>query len=114
MWRWAFVGICLMASWSGASADSVADFYKSKVVTITVGYGPGGGYDLYARLVARHLGKHIPGAPQVIVQNMPGAGSLLAANYIYSSAPADGTAIAIAGRLTRLHARPVEKAGFRG
>lgn len=98
MWRWALVGISLIVSWSDAAADSVADFYKGKVVAITVGYGPGGGYDLYARIVARHLGKHIPGAPQVIVQNMPGAGSLLAANYIYRSATADGTAIATFAR----------------
>ena len=56
-----------------------------------VGYGPGGGYDLYARLVARHFGNHMPGSPSVIVQNMPGAGSLRAANHITSLAPKDGT-----------------------
>ena len=57
-----------------ANADAVADFYQGKTVTLVVGYGPGGGYDVYARLVARHLGRHMPGNPTVVVQNMPGAG----------------------------------------
>lgn len=76
-----------------AQADAVADFYKGKQVTLIVGYSPGGGYDVYARLVARHLGRKIPGEPTVVVQNMPGAGSLRAANHIYANAPRDGTAI---------------------
>ena len=76
-----------------SAAESVADFYKGKTVTIIIGYSPGGGYDAYARALARHYGKFIPGQPNVIVQNMPGAGSMLSANYIYSKAPADGTAI---------------------
>jgi tripartite-type tricarboxylate transporter receptor subunit TctC len=79
-------------------ADAVSDFYKGKQVTLIVGYGTGGGYDVYARLLAKHLGKHIPGAPNVIVQNMPGAGSLRAANFIYSNAPKDGTQIATFSR----------------
>jgi tripartite-type tricarboxylate transporter receptor subunit TctC len=74
-------------------ADTVADFYRGKQVKLIVGYGPGGGYDVYARLLARHLGRYIPGNPAVVVQNMPGAGSLRAANYIYMSAPKDGTVI---------------------
>jgi tripartite-type tricarboxylate transporter receptor subunit TctC len=78
-----------------AGADSVADFYRGKDLTIVVGYGPGGGYDLFARLLARHLGKYIPGNPNVIVQNMPGAGSLRATNYLYNVAPKDGTTIGI-------------------
>ncbi|MFL4970069.1 MAG: Bug family tripartite tricarboxylate transporter substrate binding protein [Xanthobacteraceae bacterium] len=81
-----------------AAADSVRDFYAGKQVTIIVGSGAGGGYDLQARLTARHLGKHVPGNPTFIVQNMPGAGSLQAANYIYNSAPADGTTIALLQR----------------
>jgi hypothetical protein len=81
-----------------ADADSVRDFYAGKQVTIIVGSGAGGGYDLQARLTARHLGKHIAGNPAFIVQNMPGAGSLQAANYIYNSAPADGTTIALLQR----------------
>jgi len=81
-----------------AAADPVRDFYAGKQVTIIVGSGTGGGYDLQARLTARHLGKHVPGNPTFIVQNMPGAGSLQAANYIYNSAPADGTIIALLQR----------------
>ena len=77
-----------------AKADAVADFYRGKTVTLAVGYGPGGGYDIYARLVARHIGRHIPGNPTVVVQNMPGAGSLRAVNWLYNLAPKDGTAIA--------------------
>jgi tripartite-type tricarboxylate transporter receptor subunit TctC len=75
-----------------AQAQSVEEFYKGRRITITVGYGPGGGYDVFARLVARHMGKYIPGNPQLVVQNMPGAGSLTSANYLYSVAPKDGTA----------------------
>jgi tripartite-type tricarboxylate transporter receptor subunit TctC len=81
-----------------AKADSVADFYKGKSITMAIGYAAGGGYDLYGRLVSRHLGKHIPGHPKFIVQNMPGAGSMRAALYLYSVAPKDGTAIATFGR----------------
>ena len=88
----------LVISWSCAVADPAADFYRDKQVSIVVGYGPGGGYDLYARLVARHLGRHIPGHPPIIVQNMPGAGSLRAANYVYTTAPKDGTTISTFAR----------------
>src|SRR6185503_18937267 len=76
-----------------AKADAVSDFYRGKTVTLVVGYGPGGGYDVYARLVGRHLGRHIPGNPTVVVQNMPGAGSLRSVNWLNSLAPRDGTAI---------------------
>jgi tripartite-type tricarboxylate transporter receptor subunit TctC len=75
-----------------AHADPVADFYKGKQINIIVGYGPGGGNDVYARLLGRHIGKYIPGNPNVVVQNMPGAGSLRAVNYLYNVAPKDGTA----------------------
>src|SRR4051812_32800434 len=77
-----------------AHADDVAGFYRGKQVRLVVGYGTGGGYDVYARLLAKILGRHIPGSPTVIVQNMPGAGSLRAANFIYAGAPKDGTTIA--------------------
>ena len=77
-----------------AQAQSVADFYKGKTVQIVVGFGVGGGYDLYARSLGRYLGKHIPGQPTVVVQNMEGAGSVRAANYVYSGSPKDGTVIA--------------------
>jgi tripartite-type tricarboxylate transporter receptor subunit TctC len=74
-----------------AQADDVAEFYKGKRVNLIVSYGPGGGYDVYARVLARHIGRHIPGNPSIVVQNMPGAGSLRGANYIYNVAPKDGT-----------------------
>ena len=74
-----------------AQADEVADFYKGKRVNLIVSYGPGGGYDVYARVLARHIGRHIPGNPSIVVQNMPGAGSLRGANYLYNVAPRDGT-----------------------
>jgi tripartite-type tricarboxylate transporter receptor subunit TctC len=77
-----------------AAAQTAADFYKGRTVNILVGFGPGGGCDLYARLLGRHLGRHIPGGPNVVVQNMDGAGSVRAANYVYAVAPKDGTAIA--------------------
>ncbi len=78
--------------------NSVADFYRGKEITLLVGYGPGGGYDITARLLARYLGKYIPGNPDIVVQNMPGAGSMRAANYTYVNAPKDGTTIALIAR----------------
>src|SRR5262249_22178024 len=81
-----------------AHAQGVADFYKARQVNLIVGYGTGGGYDVYARLIARHLGRHIPGHPAIVVQNMPGAGSLRAVNYLANTAPKDGTVIATFGR----------------
>src|SRR5262249_52381603 len=78
----------------GAAAQGVADFYRGKTVSFIVGFGPGGGYDLYPRVLSRHLGRHIPGNPTVVVQNMEGAGSVRAANYVYAVAPKDGTVVA--------------------
>src|SRR5258705_13377777 len=75
-----------------AQADDVAEFYKGKRINLIVSYGPGGGYDVYARVLAKYIGKYIPGSPTIVVQNMPGAGSLRGANYIYNVAPRDGTA----------------------
>src|SRR5262249_39530286 len=91
-WRAALAVTAALAV-SPAHADAVADFYRGKQVNLIVGYGPGGGYDTYARLLARHFGRFIPGNPNVIVQNMPGAGSLRAVNYLYNIAPKDGTTI---------------------
>jgi tripartite-type tricarboxylate transporter receptor subunit TctC len=71
------------------------DSYKSKLFTIVVGFSPAGGYDSYARVLSRHLGDHIPGNPTVIVQNMPGAGSLTAVRYLNMTAPKDGTVMTI-------------------
>jgi tripartite-type tricarboxylate transporter receptor subunit TctC len=81
-----------------AAAQSVADFYKGKTVTIWVGYSAGGGYDTYARTVAAHMGRHIPGHPNIVVKNKPGAGSLRLTNDLYNTLPKDGTAIAVVGR----------------
>jgi len=90
-------GIVALAA-NAALADAVADFYKGRQVNLVVGYGPGGGYDVYARLIARHLGRYIPGNPSIVVQNMPGAGSLRAVNYLANAAPKDGTVIATFAR----------------
>ena len=79
-------------------AETLDEFYRAKRINLIVGYGPGGGYDVFARLLARHLGRYVPGNPQILVQNMPGAGSLIAANYLYSVAPKDGTAIGLFAR----------------
>jgi len=81
-----------------AGADAVADFYRDRQVTLLIGYAPGGAYDSFARTVARHLTKHIPGNPVIVPRNMPGAGSLLVLNYIANSAPKDGTELAAVGR----------------
>src|SRR5690349_178476 len=83
----------LAASLHGACADEVADFYRSKPLTIVVGHETGTGFDLYARLLARHLGRHVPGEPQVLVQNMVGASGLTAANWLYNVAPKDGSVL---------------------
>lgn len=77
-----------------AFAQSEADFYKGKTVNVVIGFSPGGTYDLFGRMVARYMGKHIPGNPTLVPQNMPGAGSLRAANWLYAVAPKDGTAMA--------------------
>ena len=79
-------------------AQPVADFYRGKTITLTVGYSAGGGYDTYARILAHHMGKHIPGNPTIVVQNAPGAGSMRAANMLYNVAPKDGTAFGMFGR----------------
>lgn len=79
---------------ASASAEPVADFYTGKTIQLLIGFSPGGGYDLYGRMIARHMGRHIPGNPKLVPQNMPGAGSLKALNYLYGVAPKDGTALA--------------------
>ncbi len=91
-----------------ASAAEDDHFFRGKTVSIVVGYSVGGGYDQYARLLARHLGSHIPGNPNVLVQNMPGAASLTAVRYLDASAPKDGTVIAMfdPGLITESFASP--------
>src|SRR5436853_2915267 len=81
-----------------AGAQSPAEFYKGKTVELYIAYSVGGGYDLYARLLARHLGKHIPGNPTVVPKNMEGAGGLRLANWLYQAAPRDGTVIGATSR----------------
>lgn len=84
-----------MVNATAALADAVEDFYKSKTISIVVGFPTSGGYDASARVLAQHMRKHIPGNPNIVVQNMPGAGSLVAANAVYNSMPKDGTVIGI-------------------
>jgi tripartite-type tricarboxylate transporter receptor subunit TctC len=81
-----------------AKAQKPEDFYKGKTVEMHIGYSAGGGYDVYARLVARHIGKHIPGQPTVVAKNSPGAGSLRLTNWLYEAAPKDGSVIGAIGR----------------
>jgi hypothetical protein len=79
------------ATMTAAQTGDTATFYAGKQIKLIVGTGPGGGYDIYGRLLARHMGRHIPGAPNILIVNMPGAASLTAANYLGNVAPRDGT-----------------------
>jgi tripartite-type tricarboxylate transporter receptor subunit TctC len=85
-------GFALLVSF-GLSANSFGQFYQGKTLRIIVSSSPGGGNDTYTRLLARHLVRHIPGKPKIVVENMPGGGGLVAANYLYEQAPRDGTAM---------------------
>jgi tripartite-type tricarboxylate transporter receptor subunit TctC len=90
----AAASIAILAVAAGPSrAADVAGFYKGRTVQVLIGFSAGGGYDIYARTLARYMGKHIPGNPTMVPQNMPGAGTLKVANYIYNVAPKDGTVI---------------------
>jgi len=84
--------IMLAAPLATAHAQSPAEFYRDKVINLYIGYGPGGGYDLYARTLAKHMVKHIPGGPRILPTNMPGASSMTLANYLAKIAPKDGLA----------------------
>jgi tripartite-type tricarboxylate transporter receptor subunit TctC len=92
----AMFGALLALGVSPAAAQT--EPYAGKTVSLIIGFGPGGGYDLWGRTVARHIGKHLPGKPSVVPQNMPGAGSYVAASHIYGAAPKDGTVLAIIAR----------------
>src|SRR5262247_2952520 len=81
----------MLATPAGAQTDPVADFYRGKSVRLIVGYGPGGSYDLYGRIAAEFLGRHIPGNPTIVPVNMPGAGGFKAIEYLHKVAPQDGT-----------------------
>jgi len=85
---WLSAGIIMIAAPSRGD-----DFYKGKTIRFIVGYAPGGGYDSYTRAVARYIGRHIPGNPSIVVENMEGAGSLLAANYMFNKAEPDGLTV---------------------
>ena len=98
--RTAAATIWLVALTLAAQAQGVADFYRGKTVELYIGYSVGGAYDLYARQVARHIGKHIPGNPTVVTKNMEGAGSLRLANWLYNIGPKDGSAFGVIGRGT--------------
>jgi len=89
--RLAALAIAGFALVQGPAHANPAEFFKDKQMTVLVGYGPGGGYDVYARLIARHFSRNMAGNPAVIVQNMPGAGSLRATNFLFNTAPKDGT-----------------------
>jgi len=86
----------------GARADEVADFYSGKQLKILIGYGAGGGYDTVTRIMGKHLAKHIPGNPTIVPQNMPGAGSMKVANFLYNAAPKDGTTLGVFASSTAL------------
>jgi tripartite-type tricarboxylate transporter receptor subunit TctC len=92
------LGVALALFSTAARADGVEDFYRGKTISLIIGYSVGGGYDLYGRLVARHMGKYIPGKPTIVPQNMTGAGSFRAASFLYAAAPKDGTVIGTFGR----------------
>jgi tripartite-type tricarboxylate transporter receptor subunit TctC len=99
--RFAASGVACLAACAVAllvadasAQDAIASFYRGKTITIGVGFTAGGGYDLHARTLARHMGKHIPGNPNIVVKNVPGAAGLVLANQLYNAAPKDGTEIA--------------------
>jgi tripartite-type tricarboxylate transporter receptor subunit TctC len=89
--RWALLAVVVAALATDVRADTVVDFYRGKTIRLVIGYGPAGGYDIYGRLAAEFLGRHIPGHPTIIAVNMPGSGSLKAVEYLHQVAPQDGT-----------------------
>ena len=91
-----------IAAANGAPARA-ADFYAGKTIRLLVGSAPGGGYDLYARTFAQHLRRHIPGEPNIVVQNMPGAGGMVVTNWLFNVAPKDGTAFGLMQRGIPFH-----------
>ena len=103
--KYLFVSSCLLAvlATSSAQAQNVEEFYRGKSVSLAIGFSAGGGYDLYARHLARYMGEHIPGKPTIVPQNMAGAGSLRAANYIFSVAPKDGSVFGTFSRTTGIN-----------
>ena len=86
---------------AAGSAQSVAEFYKGKTIDLMVGFSAGGAYDVYARMIARYMGKHIPGNPNMVVKNLDGGGSLRLTNALYNAMPKDGTVFATIARGAR-------------
>jgi hypothetical protein len=106
-----------LVSASAARAQSVADFYRGKTITCFIGYGVGGGYDLFARTISRHMSKHIPGHPAILPVNMPGASSMILGNHLAKKAPRDGTAFGAVNSallFERLFSGSASKAQFSG
>jgi tripartite-type tricarboxylate transporter receptor subunit TctC len=103
---------CSLTILQPAWAQSVEDFYRGKKIDMIIGYSSGGTYDLYARLVARHLGNYIPGHPTIVPRNMPGAASRTAAAYVYNIAPKDGTVLATADQSLAIQQAMGEKRNF--
>jgi tripartite-type tricarboxylate transporter receptor subunit TctC len=92
--RVGWLGLLVLLLGAGSRpVDAQDDFYRGKTIRIVVGFGPGGGYDTYSRAIARHLGRHVPGAPTIVVENMPGAAGLLAANTVFRAGRPDGLTI---------------------
>src|SRR6516165_12328193 len=107
----ALAGSCaIVLAAAAASAQTPEQFYRGKSVDLVIGYPTGGSNDFYSRLLARHLGKHIPGNPNVVPRNTPGAGSFLALNQVFNVAQKDGTVIALAAPTATLD----EKLGTQG
>lgn len=107
----AALAITLPALAATPALADVSGFYKGKTISGIIGYPPGGGYDLYMRVLSHHMGRHIPGNPNIVPRNMPGAGSLVAANYIYNTAPKDGTVLGAFASSTLFSVKLGEKRG---
>ncbi len=94
-WHWEALGLSALLAFAATGASAQSADFKGETITLQIGFGPGGGYDTYGRVLARHYGRLIPGNPNVVPKNMPGAGALRLANHIYNVAPKDGTEIGI-------------------
>jgi tripartite-type tricarboxylate transporter receptor subunit TctC len=110
----ALASTILLTATALSQAQSVEEFYRGKSVTLAIGFTPGGGYDLYARHLARHMSKYIPGKPTIVPQNMAGAGSLRVANFLYSAAPKDGSVFGTFSRTTGINPLLESGATFNG
>jgi tripartite-type tricarboxylate transporter receptor subunit TctC len=108
------IACCALLFAAGAARGDVADFYRGRTVNIVIGYSAGGGYDVFARLLAQHMGRHIPGHPTLLPQNMPGAGSRKAGMYLYEVAPKDGSVFGTIGRNEAVAPLIEEEAKFDG